>query len=113
MSENRTPGYASSRMRSRVFCRLGLGTTAAGDRFRCDMNATWRRCHGQEQTGLIMSERRSTKRKTRQFTLDDLRQNRSRVVRAAKKDGGCIVVDKNGQRLFTLCIPQGPVDNAD
>ena len=61
----------------------------------------------------IMSDRRGTKQGTRQFTLDQLRANRSRVVTAAKKDGGCIVVGKEGQRLFSLWIPQTPLADAD
>jgi hypothetical protein len=59
-----------------------------------------------------MSDRRGTKQE-RQFTLDQLRDDRSRVVGAAKKDGGCIVIDKQGQRLFSLWIPQTPLDDAD
>ena len=47
------------------------------------------------------------------FTLDQLRDDRSRVAAAAKQDGGCLVVDKNGQTIFTLCIPQGPLGNDD
>ena len=45
----------------------------------------------------------------REFTLDQLRENRSRVISAAKKGGGCIVVDKDGKRIFSLWIPQQPV----
>jgi hypothetical protein len=55
-----------------------------------------------------MSGRRDTKQGTRQFTLDELRANRSRVVNGAK-NGGCIVVDKEGRRLFSLWIPQTPL----
>ena len=57
----------------------------------------------------IMSDRRGTKQGTPHFTLEQLRENRSRAVAAAKKGGGCIVVDKEGQRLFSLWIPQGPL----
>ncbi len=60
-----------------------------------------------------MSDRRGTKQGERQFTLDQLRDDRSRVVSAAKKDGGCIVIDKQGQRLFSLWIPQTPLGDAD
>jgi hypothetical protein len=60
-----------------------------------------------------MSDQRGTKQRTRQFTLDQLRADRPRVVTAAKKDGGCIVVDKEGRRLFSLWIPQAPLGNAD
>ena len=56
-----------------------------------------------------MSDRRSTKPKAPHFTLEDLRVNRSRAVTAAKKDGGCIVVDNQGQRLLSLWIPQEPL----
>jgi len=60
-----------------------------------------------------MSDRRGTKQGTRQFTLDQLRDERSRVVKAAKTEGGCIVVDKEGQRLFSIWIPQTPIGQAD
>lgn len=60
-----------------------------------------------------MSDRRGTKQGTRQFTVDQLRGDRSRVVSAAKKDGGCVVVDKEGRRLFSLWIPQEPLTDAD
>lgn len=60
-----------------------------------------------------MSNRRGTKDATRKFTLDQLREDRPRVVSAAKKDGGCIVVDKKGHRLFSLWIPQTPLTDAD
>jgi hypothetical protein len=60
-----------------------------------------------------MSDQRGTKQATRQFTLDQLRADRSRVVTAAKKDGGCIVVDQEGRRLFSLWIPQAPLGSAD
>ena len=40
-----------------------------------------------------------------------LRDERSRVVKAAKTKGGCIVVDKEGQRLFSIWIPQTPVSD--
>ena len=60
-----------------------------------------------------MSDRRGTKDSTRKFTLDQLREDRSRVVSAAKKDGGCIVVDEEGHRLFSLWIPQEPLTEAE
>jgi hypothetical protein len=59
-----------------------------------------------------MSDRRDTKQGTRQFTMDELREEQSRVVTAAKKDGGCVVVDKEGQQLFSLWIPQEPIGEA-
>jgi hypothetical protein len=60
-----------------------------------------------------MSDRSAKKQGTRQFTFDQLREDRSRVVSAAKKDGGCIVVNNEGQRLCSLWIPQSPVSDAD
>lgn len=60
-----------------------------------------------------MSDHRGTKHGTRRFTLDQLRDERSRVAAAAKKDGGCIVVDKKGQRIFSLWIPQGPLGSSE
>lgn len=58
-----------------------------------------------------MSDRRGTKRDTRHFTLDQLRDDSPRVFSAAKKDGGCFVVDKEGKRLFSVWIPQTPVSD--
>jgi hypothetical protein len=55
-----------------------------------------------------MSERRSTD-EAQCFTLDELRHDRSRVVSAAKEDRGAIVVDEQGQRRFSIWIPQGPI----
>jgi hypothetical protein len=60
-----------------------------------------------------MAVRRGTKRKlrrarathtTRTFTLDELRADRLRVMRVVKKEGGCIVVDNEGKKLFSLWI---------
>jgi hypothetical protein len=60
-----------------------------------------------------MSDRRGTKQGTREFTLDQLRDDRPRVVSAAKQEGGCFVVDKEGQRLFSIWIPQTPIADVD
>ena len=60
-----------------------------------------------------MSDHRGTKPATRQFTLEQLRGEHSRVASAAKKDGGCIVVDQKGQRIFSLWIPQEPLGSSD
>lgn len=53
-----------------------------------------------------MSDRRGTRRRTRSFTFDQLGEDPLRVVGAAKKDGGCIVVDKDGQQLFGIFFPR-------
>jgi len=45
--------------------------------------------------------------------LEQLRGEHSRVASAAKKDGGCIVVDQKGQRIFSLWIPQKPLGSSD
>ena len=45
----------------------------------------------------------------RTFTREQLRQDPLRVVGAAKEDGGCMVVDNDGQKLFSLWYPQ-PAD---
>lgn len=58
----------------------------------------------------IMAPHR-TEQSVRTFTLDQLRNEHSHVSAALKKDGGCIVVDKNGRRIFSLWNPQGPLDN--
>jgi hypothetical protein len=60
-----------------------------------------------------MSDRRGKRRRTQEFTLDQLRNDRVRVISAAKKGGGCIVVDTEGKRLFSLWIPQTPIADAD
>jgi hypothetical protein len=57
-----------------------------------------------------MSERRGTRRKTRRtrttrtFTFDQLRADRLRVMKVVKKEGGCIVVDNEGKKLFSLWL---------
>ena len=60
-----------------------------------------------------MSGRRAKKDAMRKFTLHQLRNDRSRVVGGAKKADGCIIVDENGQRLFSLWIPQEPFTEAE
>lgn len=55
-----------------------------------------------------MMERRSSERSDRFFTLEQLREDHALVASAAKKDGGCIVIDDEGRELFTLSIPQDP-----
>ena len=60
-----------------------------------------------------MADHRGTKSATRRFTLDQLRGDTSRVASAAKKDGGCIVVDQEGQRIFSLWIPQEPLGSSE
>jgi len=49
----------------------------------------------------------------RKFTIEQLRHARSRVATAAKQDGGCIVVDKEGHRIFSLWIPQEPLGSGE
>jgi len=56
-----------------------------------------------------MSDRRGTRRSARKFTFEQLRKESSRVIGVAKKDGGCLVVDKDGTQLFGIYFPQ-PVD---
>jgi hypothetical protein len=58
-----------------------------------------------------MPDRRATP--PEKFTLDQLRDEPSTVAKAAKQEGGCIVVDKEGHRLCSLWIPQRPVDFDD
>ena len=56
-----------------------------------------------------MSARRSKKPGARQFTIEQLRDDHARVIKAAKKAGGVIVVDSEGQRRFSLWIPQNTI----
>jgi hypothetical protein len=58
----------------------------------------------------IMSQRRGTKRRIRRartvrtFTLEQLRANRLRVMNVVKKEGGCVVVDNEGNKVFSMWI---------
>jgi len=58
-----------------------------------------------------MPDRRATH--PERFTLDQLRHEPSKVAKAAKQEGGCIVVDEKGHRLCGISIPQSPVDFDD
>lgn len=49
---------------------------------------------------------RSSDFEVERFTLEQLRNEHSLVVSAAKKEGGCFVVDPKGQIIFSLWIPQ-------
>jgi hypothetical protein len=60
-----------------------------------------------------MSDRRARKDATRKFSLEQVRADRARVLSAARKGGGCIVVDEKGERLFSLWIPQTPISDGD
>lgn len=55
-----------------------------------------------------------TKQQTNTFTFDQLRDKRehARII-AAAKDGGCIVVDENGERRLSIWIPQEPLCSCD
>ena len=44
------------------------------------------------------------------FTIEQMRTERLRVIKAAKQTGGAIVVDEHGARRFSIWIPQGPID---
>lgn len=43
------------------------------------------------------------------FTIEQLRTDRARVVMAAKGQEGAVVVDTQGERRFSIWIPQGPL----
>lgn len=60
-----------------------------------------------------MPNHRGTKQATRQFTLDQLSSESDRVASAASKDGGCIVVDEKGKRIFNIWIPREPLGSDD
>ena len=52
----------------------------------------------------------ATKPEAEQFTIEELRHEHARVVRAAKQTEGAIVVDERGQRRFSIWIPPGTDD---
>jgi hypothetical protein len=55
----------------------------------------------------------SSRVKVRTFTIDQLRRERQRVVSAARQREGAIVVDKKGERRFSIWIPQGAFSKVD
>ncbi len=56
-----------------------------------------------------MSIQRVTRVGVRRFTLDQLRSEHALLASAAREADGCIVVDSDGRKIFSLWIPQEPL----